>query len=167
METLKNFVVVTIAVTFVLVLGSLLTQRVSAVNNPKLPAFYLTKTEHTGDQALIACAAGFHMASMWEVIDPSNLGYDNSLGFRNPNQDSSGAPSGKSGWIATGTESVAAGLPGETNCSSWSSSSSSDELLGTAASLELVWNSTATAVSPWHAWTFTCNTRQRVWCIED
>ena len=165
METLKNLVVVTIAVALVLVLGSLLTQRVSAVNKPILRAFYLTTTQHTGDQASIACAAGFHMASMWEVVDPSNLRYDDSLGFRNPNQDSNGAPSGKSGWIATGTEPIAAGLPGETNCSSWSSSSG--ELLGTAASLELVWNSTATAVSPWHAWTFTCNTRERVWCMED
>lgn len=165
MKGLRNFVVVTIAGALVLVLGSLLTQRVSAVNKPTLRAFYLTKTRHTGDQALIVCAAGFHMASMWDVVDPSNLRYDDTLGFQHPNQDSSGAPSGIQGWMATGTEPVAAGLPGETNCSAWTSSS--DDLLGTAASLELVWNSTATAVSPWHALTLTCNRPERVWCLED
>ena len=29
-----------------------------------LRQFYLTKTTHTGDVAVYACAAGFHMASM-------------------------------------------------------------------------------------------------------
>jgi hypothetical protein len=37
--------------------------------------FYLTKTKHNGAQALTACAAGYHMPSIWEIHDPSNLKY--------------------------------------------------------------------------------------------
>ena len=33
--------------------------------------FYLTKTEHNGAQALSACAPGYHMASLWEIHDPT------------------------------------------------------------------------------------------------
>ena len=43
-------------------------------------SFYLTKTTHTGAQALAACAEGYHMASLWEILNPSNLRYDTELG---------------------------------------------------------------------------------------
>ncbi len=52
----------------------------SLINNgPR--KFYLTKTYHNGAQALSACATGYHMASMWEIHQPSNLRYDTDLGF--------------------------------------------------------------------------------------
>jgi hypothetical protein len=43
--------------------------------------FYLTKTTHNGGQALTACAAGYHMASIWEIHDPSSLRYSTVYGF--------------------------------------------------------------------------------------
>lgn len=32
-------------------------------------AYYLTQTTHNGGQARSACAAGYHMASLWEILD--------------------------------------------------------------------------------------------------
>jgi hypothetical protein len=45
--------------------------------------FYLTKAQFKGNQALTACAKGYHLASIWEVSEPSNLVYNTKLGFRN------------------------------------------------------------------------------------
>ncbi len=47
----------------------------------KARKFYLTR-ENTfdGSEAPSACAAGYHMASLWEIFDPSNLVYDTALG---------------------------------------------------------------------------------------
>ena len=42
--------------------------------------FYLTSALAIGDEALTACAAGYHMASLWEITDLSNLRYNTSLG---------------------------------------------------------------------------------------
>ena len=43
--------------------------------------FYLTQALHNGAQALSACAQGYHMASLWEIHDTSNLRYDTDLGL--------------------------------------------------------------------------------------
>src|SRR5262245_19955593 len=43
--------------------------------------FYLTKTGVVGAHPTTACAAGFHMAAMSEIVDPSNFVYDKTLGF--------------------------------------------------------------------------------------
>jgi hypothetical protein len=53
----------------------------SSNSNKGLRKFYLTRTTHTGAEALSACAGGYYMASMWEIHDPSNLRYDTELGF--------------------------------------------------------------------------------------
>jgi hypothetical protein len=65
--------------------------------------FYLTQTLDNGSQALSACAAGYHMASLWEIFDPSNLKYDTTLGVTQADSGS-GPPSKEttaSGWIRT------------------------------------------------------------------
>jgi hypothetical protein len=74
----------------------------------KLPAttapqrgFYLTKERYDGSQPLTACATGYHMASIWEIHEPSNLRYDESLGFT---QGDGGPPSGHLGWIRFGLD---------------------------------------------------------------
>jgi hypothetical protein len=64
-------------------------------------AFYLTQTQHTGGEALTACAAGYHMASLWEIFDPSNLRYESDLGRKN-DDSGFGPPTGEVGWIRTG-----------------------------------------------------------------
>jgi hypothetical protein len=79
----------------------------------------LTKNSADGSQALTACAAGFHMASLWEIFDPSNLQYDGTLG--RTNDDSGfGPPTAdfflNGGWVRTGFGSSATGAVGETNC---------------------------------------------------
>ena len=35
--------------------------------------YYVTTTYHYGADADDACASGYHMASLWEIMDPSNL----------------------------------------------------------------------------------------------
>jgi hypothetical protein len=39
-------------------------------------SFYLTKVSVQGNAATSACAGGYHMASQFEMVDPSNLKYD-------------------------------------------------------------------------------------------
>ena len=43
--------------------------------------YYLTKTTHNGTAALSACQKDYHMASLWEIFDPSALKYNTSLGY--------------------------------------------------------------------------------------
>ena len=62
----------------------------STASAEKARKFYLTQTGFTGSQALTACANGYHMASLWEILDPSNLRYNTTLGFTT--QDSGFGP---------------------------------------------------------------------------
>ena len=71
-------------------------------------AFYLTGTRHTGDEAdgtdgngAGVCANGYHFASMFEILDVSNLRYDVDRGFLQADSGQ-GPPSNWSGWIRTG-----------------------------------------------------------------
>src|SRR4030095_12687199 len=87
--------------------------------------FYLTQSTHDGAHALSACAMGYHMASIWEIHDMSNLRYNTELGLT---QDDSGfgPPSGFSGWIRTGSIANNPPTAGFGNCQSWTSSSVAD-----------------------------------------
>ncbi len=42
--------------------------------------FYLTRNRFQGDEALTACAPGYHMASLWEIHDVTYLRYNTALG---------------------------------------------------------------------------------------
>ena len=44
-------------------------------------SYYLTQTTHMGNQALTACASGYHMASLWEIFDTSNVRYNTVVGL--------------------------------------------------------------------------------------
>ncbi len=60
------------------------------------PRYYLTTDRFKGDHAAQVCAIGFHMASIFELLNPSNLIYDSSLGevlF-----DSGSGPPSYDGW---------------------------------------------------------------------
>src|SRR5215207_4149301 len=82
-------------------------------------SFYLTQTLHNGSQALTACAEGYHMASLWEIFDTSNLRYDTQLGHTSPDSGF-GPPTavGSRGWIRTGSENSAAFEGGVGSCNS-------------------------------------------------
>jgi hypothetical protein len=131
--------------------------------------FYLTRTLHTGGQALSACAAGYHMASLWEIHDPSNLRYDTDLGLTRADSGF-GPPTGIGGfgWIRTGYFAESAGHSvGTVNCNAWRSADSLAD--GTAITLPTFWDSTSVSVvtGPWFAAPSPCNSQLSVWCVED
>ena len=137
-------------------------------------SYYLTQTQHNGSQALTACASGYHMASLWEIFDTSNLRYDSALGASN--NDSGSGPSTVFivaghifgvGWIRTGGGDVGGGDPGRANCFGWTLDAATSE--GTVVGLTELWSSTSTVtpVSPWRAFAQSCQEPQQVWCMQD
>lgn len=48
-----------------------------AASSNGLRRYYRTASTYTPSQAPTACAAGYHFASFWEILDPSNLEYAN------------------------------------------------------------------------------------------
>ena len=128
-------------------------------------SYYLTQTRHDGSQALSACAAGYHMASLWEIHDPSNLRYDGQLGHTTGDAGS-GPPTTYFGWVRTGFDASLGGQsPGAANCGAWTSSSGT--VLGTVVGLQWLWDADGKAVSPWVALPTACDVQSRVWCAQD
>jgi hypothetical protein len=89
--------------------------------------YYLTKNTITGSKVLTACASGYHFASIWEILNTSDLHYNTTLGRTNVNSGN-GAPALSShtttanvpyGWIRTGA-------PDDPNCINWTSSNGVD-----------------------------------------
>jgi hypothetical protein len=159
---MKKLVLLTLALA--IVLGS-----TAAGGKPvRLRQFYLTVTTHDGASALTACAPGYHMASMWEILDPSNLLYDTELG---DTQDDAGQgpPNDFDGWVRTGNNASGGGSAGSANCEAWTSFSNDD--IGTAAELvQSGWSQGSRLffpVAPWAAFTRNCDTPNNVWCVED
>ena len=105
MESIRNFIAVMLGVAIFLLTASLMPQHAASAEDKKASrAFYLTTTTHTGAQATTACAAGFHMASLWEIFDPSNLRYDATVGATA--DDSGAGPPFLGGWVRTGTPAL-------------------------------------------------------------
>ncbi len=123
--------------------------------------YYLTKTTHNGAQALTACAAGYHMASMWEIYDPSNLRYNTFLGVTLA--DSGLGPPNRFGWIRSGEElnTSASGQPA--NCLAWKSADASEQ--GCSIGLG-AWTQTF-HIESWKRRDDSCNTNNHVWCVKD
>lgn len=128
--------------------------------------YYLSRNTVDGSHAITACHQGYHMASLFEIIDTSNLTYNSSLGFRQ-DDDGFGPPSGDDGWIRTGNVSVANShnFPGESNCAAWTTNSSL--IYGTAAWLRTGWAQSGNVAAPFNAETRTCDTHLNVWCVQD
>jgi hypothetical protein len=127
--------------------------------------YYLASGSFDGSQALTACAAGYHMASLWEIRDTSNLQYNTILGY-NLADSGQGPPSGVTGWVRTGSASTTSSItPGVANCGTWSLNTHS--LNGTGVALVDSWTNSSVPVSPWIAGLFPCNTSNFVWCAED
>jgi hypothetical protein len=135
--------------------------------------FYLTKTTHLPPEALDACETGFHMASIWEIHDPSNLLYDTTLG--RTREDSGSGPPIDSGWIRTGNDNedvnLGGGEAGANNCNGWTeadaNSSGTAARLGGPTATETDWTQPASIVAPWTGHGVTCGSVIRVWCVED
>jgi hypothetical protein len=117
-------------------------------------AYYVTRTTHTGSQALTACAAGYHMASVFEIFVPAVLRYETALGAASFDSGF-GPPSGEAGvgWVRTGD-------PLGPHCDAWTI----DEGPGSAAAL----NPSGDPVSPHlQLGTRDCASPASVWCIQD
>jgi hypothetical protein len=132
-----------------------------------LRQYYLTKDLYNGHGALNACASGYHFASIWEILDTSNLKYDIALG-KSRTDDGFGPPSMLDGWVRTGWNNEVTNYPGSANCNAWTSNSSSD--YGTVVSLDYDWDSYRGTVGVWMASTAHCGGTMGVnyvWCVAD
>lgn len=131
-------------------------------------SYYVTaETTYTGLTAPNACSSGYHMASMWEILDPSNLVYDTARGATT-GDSGEGPPIDLDGWVRTGRNPIMGRTdPGGANCLGYTSQDSAEN--GTAAELpQGTWSTrTALPVSPWVVLTRSCNSTTRVWCVED
>ena len=137
--------------------------RSSAAGSTGMRRYYQTNVTYAGADADTACAPGYHMASLWEILDPSALKYDVGLGEHQADSGQ-GPPSGYVGWVRTGWNSSDLSTAGMGNCNGWSSNSSSDH--GTGISLSINWDAPQ-AIYAWDVTTMTCSMETDVWCVED
>lgn len=139
--------------------------------SPPKRRFYVTAlAAYTGDEADEpgTCAPGYHFASLYEILDVSQLQYVADLGHGdNGGYDlGTGPVTDATGWVRTGRFNLSANQGiGRNNCDGWSSSSSN--LSGSTVTLEFVWNGTVRPTSPWKPISDFCDQTQRVWCVED
>ena len=142
----------------------------AAAASPQVPVagptgprrFYLTKDWYAGDSALTACTSGYHMASLWEVLDVSNLEYNVDLGQYWPAGDGA-PPTDLEGWVRTGYASDNSTTPGQANCNAWTGNTGH----GTVVELNEVWQSSEGNVHVWNADIVYCYSPTYVWCVED
>ena len=138
----------------------------TSLSAQNLRQYYLTQSSgFSGSNAKTACTTGYHMASLWEIFETSNLRYNISLGHTRADAGS-GPPAGASGWIRTGFDSfntIQANAGGAANCLSYTSTGG----IGTTVFLATPWQGTPLSpiVSPWVASTHACNATTRVWCV--
>jgi hypothetical protein len=127
--------------------------------------FYLTDSTWDGASALSACGTGYHFASLWEILDPSNLRYTFDHADAVTLADSGQGPPGLSGWIRTGQVSYDnSPTPGAGNCGAWTTTSADGTLVRFVAN----WGAPDVVVTfPWDPWSSDCGTSRRVWCVED
>ncbi len=126
--------------------------------------YYLTSSAVAANNALTACATGYHMASMWEIIDVSNLEYNSTLGLT-LTDSGSGPPSVYQGWVRTGYNTASSTTPGQGNCLAWTSTVATN--YGTTVRLPPDWTVAAAQSAPWEADAEACNVSTRVWCVGD
>jgi hypothetical protein len=133
--------------------------------------YYLSTDNVMGGEVGRVCRPGFHMASLWEIFDTSNLRYSQDLGLRILDQGA-GPPAGIWGWVRTGWTTTAGSTegsdkPGQAHCFLWSNST--DDYDGTRVRLSNEWGKAyrSSKIAPWEADAERCNSRQHVWCVED
>ena len=146
-------------------------ERASAAGSPapllvtaNMRQYYITPGTFSGAAALGACDSGYHMASLWEILEPSNLRYHTGKGWM-VGDSGGGPPAGASGWVRTGAGGSSGGTAGFANCSAWTSSAT--EHSGTAVWLVAPWTSGLPDIYVWEVATPACDFAQRVWCVEN
>jgi hypothetical protein len=124
--------------------------------------YYLHGAVLNATYALTACASGYHMASLWEILDTSNLQYNTTLGVF-ATDSGSGPPTVWSGWVRTGNGSNNGTTAGQANCNAWTSTSGN----GTYVSLPANWSAASQDIHVWTAAYSSCGNPGYVWCVED
>lgn len=145
-------------------------QNRSLASSAGLREYYLTQSTYNGADAdgtdgngAGVCADGYHFASLWEILDPSNLKYDTDLG-RTQADSGQGPPTLSYGWVRTGYSSSTSSTPGWGNCNAWTSSSG--EHSGTTAYLPRDWTA-GRDIYVWEVYAPRCNVNRYVWCVAD
>jgi len=106
------------------------------------------------------------MASLWEILDVSNLRYAGDLGEAATRDDSGdGPPSAMVGWVRTGYDSSGSSIVGTGNCLNWTTADVG--LRGTTARLTNTWETPPDPVGFWSLAGSDCDLPIRVWCVED
>jgi hypothetical protein len=140
--------------------------------------YYLTQSKFDGDEVLTACAPGYHVAALWEILDTSKLQYNTKLGATQADSGA-GPPTDEywvgvaftcegemAGWVRTGWDSESdAGIIGQDNCALWTSDEDSDR--GTLVALSERWEPACRDMHVWRGFYAACHYTQRVWCVED
>ena len=125
--------------------------------SPPMRLYYLTNSPRfNGSQALGACASGYHMASLWEVHEPSNLRYATKLGATRADAGL-GPAEGVAGWVRFGGVAQSTATGG--TCDAWTTGAEAN--WGTAAYL-VPQNGGGWVLEPYR-----CSTTFPVWCVQD
>ena len=158
-------IVAVIVVTSMLVRGpapaSAAGEAVSAATD-NMRRYYLGAVVYA-NTAITGCAPGYHFASMWEIVDPSNLVYDTVLGVLDADSGE-GPPTTWFGWVRTGYSADYGTTVGHANCDAWTSIASQE--YGTTARLTSSW----LAGGELHVWDVgigDCQYPAHIWCVED
>jgi hypothetical protein len=132
---------------------------------PAMRQYYLTDNTSDGNQANGAgvCAAGYHFASLWEIMQTATLSYNTTLGATLA--DSGDGPPDSSGWVRTGNASGSFTTAGPANCYDWTAGGTGD--WGTVARPSDDWTPDQTTFQGWFVETFNCSFDAPVWCVED
>ena len=131
--------------------------------------YYMTSDSHQGNLDVTSvCTTGYHMASMWEMVDPSNLEYAIDLVASGAGQTRAdtgyGPPAYWVGWVRTGWDASTYNMAGEAYCNGWDSIESDE--YGTGAGFPMDWAG-GPDLGAWNLVTAGCHVYARVWCIED
>ena len=126
--------------------------------------YYLTSLNYHTNNVLTACGAGYHMASLWEILDVSHLTYDyNNPAAKTTDDSGFGPPDGWNGWVHTGYLSSGSTTTGQGNCLAWTSTDAANS--GVSVELSNAWVTTPGSIGPWIATSFSCNYIGSVWCV--
>lgn len=127
--------------------------------------FYLTEDGYHGGIAKTACAEGYHMASLWEIADPSNLEYNTTLGYALTDSGEGPPADEVGGWVRTGYVGDVSETIGRANCDGWTVWGADRH--GTTAALPTHWTTGLQDLGVWVLELHECPSGRRVWCIED
>jgi len=137
----------------------------------KPKVYYLSKNSFDGGDAIKACDLGFHMASISEIQDPSNLQYANKSTTASDSlvdDQSKGPPLFHMGWVRSGVYPSSGFVY---DCEDFRDKYETQ--LGTTLALyDLPFNSDTTQPASyptkgWYTTRYTCSQPEPVWCVED